>query len=372
VCVCVSMCVCVCVCVCVCEYACARRSNAFLLHSLVSSQVLALLASPGSRGLFSAAMSLSGSPNMSMPLHVMEQQGLQLVAGVGCTGAPDILACMRSKTWQELRAATPQHWAYEGDFDADTVTPHPAPYPGLVIADGVTVQPLQQALARGLVDVPVVFATVLCEGDSGDAQREKWNESDFATFVTQQFRNWPAQVATTINKEYAALAQTRGDFAYYNLNSDACVSCGNAQLAVTAAKGFSSPVYLAINTHWPAKKLYPGSLSDAPKEYPFHTWDTTCAFRTWSRAGLQEDGKLYQPEPSDETYGATLRALWFSLASTGKLPANAKTVDATINFPQSYNTVLLDTIATTVTDFKTDTCNRLYDLGLDERFWWVN
>ena len=70
-----------------------RRSVLPLLMLLVF-QVLALLASPASKGLFQAAMSLSGSPNISMPLTTMEEQGRQLVEAVGCDKHVDVLACM--------------------------------------------------------------------------------------------------------------------------------------------------------------------------------------------------------------------------------------------------------------------------------------
>ena len=69
------------------------------------TNILALLASPASRGLFQAAISLSGSPNISLDLSGAEQQGLQLVQNSSCSprhGA-DLLNCLYDLTPRQVR-----------------------------------------------------------------------------------------------------------------------------------------------------------------------------------------------------------------------------------------------------------------------------
>merc|ERR1712232_1497313 len=62
--------------------------------------VMALLGSPLATGLFSGAMSLSGSPNISMSADVQRMQHQHMADAVGCTrgSSGDIMACLRSKS----------------------------------------------------------------------------------------------------------------------------------------------------------------------------------------------------------------------------------------------------------------------------------
>lgn len=335
------------------------------------TQVLGLLASPGSVGLFAAAMSLSGSPNMTMPLAVMERQGLQLVANAGCAGDADVLACLYSKTTAELQRATPQHWSYEGNFREDTLVPSATPpYPGLVIADGVTVLPLPEALAARVVDVPTVLATMACEDDGHYRDVLTWNESAFDTFLASQLRNWAPGTAATVGRLYAPLAASSAGYAYYSLDADAGVTCGNMVLSSIAGRSFRSPVYLVVNTNRPSQFLYTAT-DTIGKHFPFHTWDTTCAFGTFSKY-ITADGRPFVPAASDLAYGRLLRSLWYSLAKDLRWPSDVFPVNATPKFPSSLYTVVLSDNATNVLDFKTSLCGKLYDLGFTERFWWVN
>eukprot|EP00040_Diaphanoeca_grandis_P042859 m.266211 g.266211 ORF g.266211 m.266211 type:complete len:571 (-) comp65927_c0_seq1:66-1778(-) len=321
------------------------------------TQVLALLASPASNSLFSSAMSLSGSPNISMPLETMEDQGRGLVVAVGCEHHPDVLKCMYSLNTSMLKFSTPSYWSYEGNFDTDTKSPHPVHYPGLVIVDGVTVTvPLEKALARALVDVPILFSTMQAElGCSSD--KMAWRSpTDFDHFCDTQFVQWNNNASAIIATLYVTTAHTNASFAYATLSSDVGVSCGNAKLAVIAGGAFESPVYLAVNTHWP---------STGENPFPFHTFDTTCAFETWEKHNIS-------PRPSDRVYGATIRSVWYALASEGRLPPELTPVTAAAGFPTSYDTLLLNENVSVVHDFKTTACNGLAHLGLDEKFWWVN
>jgi carboxylesterase type B len=326
------------------------------------TQVLALLASPASRGLLHSAMSFSGSPNISAPLAIVEAQGLELVEAVGCSGRKDVLECMYSKDMSTLQALTPKHWSYEGNFESDTKSPRVAPYPGLVMVDGVTVtMPLEEALSNALVDVPTLFATVQAENG---CDRMAWSSaSDFDEFCHTQFASWGTRhgngnVSTAVEALYETAATTNASFAFATLSSDVCVSCGNAKLAVLAGGAFTSPVYLAVSTHWPSHPC-------GGNAFPYHTWDTTCAFETWTRSE-------FAPQPSDRAFGAVVRSVWLAMATSGRLPDEWSPINKAPGFPASYNTLLLSENVTVAKDFKTKTCNRLESLGLDQRYWWVN
>jgi para-nitrobenzyl esterase len=81
-------------------------------HSSGGTSILALLASPASGGLFRAAISLSGSPNITISLADAEAQNAGIFPAAGC-GQGDVkqrLACMRSLDHQALLKAIPGEW----------------------------------------------------------------------------------------------------------------------------------------------------------------------------------------------------------------------------------------------------------------------
>lgn len=64
------------------------------------------LISPGSRGLFHAAISQSGLCDSPLPVATDRRTiADQFIMTLGCTGAADLAACMRGKTMEEVRAA---------------------------------------------------------------------------------------------------------------------------------------------------------------------------------------------------------------------------------------------------------------------------
>lgn len=79
------------------------------------TSVFALLSSSASVGLFSAAISLSGSPNITMDLSAAEAQNAQ-VAAAGCpkqseaASSAAYLACMRNASVEALLHARPPCW----------------------------------------------------------------------------------------------------------------------------------------------------------------------------------------------------------------------------------------------------------------------
>ena len=80
------------------------------------TNIVALLASPASRGLFQAAISLSGSPNITMDLASAEKQGRALVVNTSCRSSTDVAACLRALDVKEVLRATPGSWDYGGTF----------------------------------------------------------------------------------------------------------------------------------------------------------------------------------------------------------------------------------------------------------------
>jgi len=173
------------------------------------TSVLALLASPASRGLFASAVSLSGSPNMTMTADVADRNNQPVFAALGCDSngmegndvkgtfhmggraatVAERYSCLMNKSTAELLEAAstkgigPYH-NHSGLFAQDGLSGFPdcpehcfgpglglAGLPGLPLIDGVT---LTAPLTRGLVvDVPVLFQSVAQEPDLGPAEDDR-------------------------------------------------------------------------------------------------------------------------------------------------------------------------------------------------------
>lgn len=119
----------------------------------------------------------------------------------------------------------------------------------LVYVDGVTISmPLMTALRSALVDVPLYVSTVRDEYDlSPNSTVDGWSWQDLQQdYFNSTFANYPAGTQNVINSFYGPLSQ-REQFpsqAYYDFCTDVCVGCGNHEVAIAAAAGFQSPVYL--------------------------------------------------------------------------------------------------------------------------------
>lgn len=186
-----------------------------------------------------------------MALSELEMQGEELVKAVGCDkndvehtrsgaarDADTVLECMYGLDYRTLQAATPSQWSYSGNFDKDTRHgPASYPYPGIVGVDGNTVPyPIEEAYARAVVDVPVLFATMQSENGVSAAEMAWDKAADFEQYCQAQFLSppWGRGVANETFSLYEKLSTDNASFAYASLTSDVMVSCGNAQLAVTA------------------------------------------------------------------------------------------------------------------------------------------
>jgi hypothetical protein len=89
------------------------------------TSIFALMSSPASKGLFSGAIALSGSPNMSMPMSVAEAQNAPIIQQLQCTSGtiPQQLACLRAKSILDLSLVIPNAWNTPGMWGLELLTP---------------------------------------------------------------------------------------------------------------------------------------------------------------------------------------------------------------------------------------------------------
>ena len=325
--------------------------------------VLALLASPASRGLFSRAMSLSGSPNVTMDRATQRAQHAHIVAALGCGGgggtvnATHTRACLLAKTPAELLKAIPlgkshaagtlsnPSWLMANIFDvprfADGLRA-----PGIAAVDGAVVAaPLLEALARPVVDVPLIVSTMAQE--PGAWPNNMFNASAMSPvqFQQQLAEDWDQVFgdgfAASVVKLYGADVADNAQKAWDTIAADAGVFCGNKR----AASAFKSDVYSLHN------EVY----GTDTKRFAFHGRDLVYATQG---AGAQ---------------GARIRDIWFEFASTGAVAAWTPVGGG----GSGATTMRLTNNATLLAkDFKADVCAlwSAHAGGRDGfgRFWWSN
>ena len=135
------------------------------------TSVLALVSSPLSLDLFQGAISLSGSPNITMDLRTAQTQNGPLVSRLNCSAAEGYptpssrLACLRALSTQTLATSIPPSWSIPG-MNGLPLSPHGQGYAGLVVVDGVLLPlPVQEALKEGVIDVPLLLGNMAQEID---------------------------------------------------------------------------------------------------------------------------------------------------------------------------------------------------------------
>ena len=253
------------------------------------TSIFALLSSPGSRGLFHGAISLSGSPNITIDLPAIEAQFAPLVHKK-CSQSSDaeVLECMYNLKPADVATILPIEY-----LAAPTLPVAPAgqnyvgrrmhevlamrdSITGLPVVDGVTVtMDLLSALRSGLIDVPLLIQSMQCELDSLSPNATIYNmtAAQYQSFLQQYFaaRGWPEGAGDAVYDLYAdEIAQSR-ELGYQNMLAEFSFYCGNAAVAVAAAEG-GVRAYLSIVTRAPDTPLhvFPGQ---PPATYAGHMWD---------------------------------------------------------------------------------------------------
>lgn len=338
------------------------------------TQILAMLASPASKGLFHAAISLSGSPNITMDLAAAESQGEGYVERAGCAGATSVLDCLYGLNSTAAVHATPESW--DPSYTNFPRNPHPPPKAGEVIVDGATVtRPLGQALRAGMMDVTLVLATMSAEMSFvPNATVASWKGAQaFDSFCSDEFAGYPGGAAEQMPHLYRQEAAESPALAYYSALADVGVTCAFQQLGAEAAQGFSRPVYVMYNNQPPAKPFPLPAFGSTPMDMPFHAWDFICGFGLFSFFSNNEtDGA-----PDDLALGAKIRQAWFDIMQTGAIRPSSRCSPVVpvpgSPFPTSTRTCLVNVNASSVEGFKQATCSSLGGFGFSKAsWWWVN
>jgi para-nitrobenzyl esterase len=251
--------------------------------------VCALLASPAAAGLFASALIESGGC-VADARGAALATGTTLVDNVGCSTAPDIPACLRSRTPAELLAALPPVVSVAGGQ---------APYQPNVDGTLLPSAPLE-AIRNGQHNrVPTVIGANADE--TGRDVPLAFSEAEFQAILASTFPN-PA-VRTQVSNLYSSAVFGSARRAYVALTSDLKFICPSRTIARALVGAQTEPVYRYFFTEVPdapGSSVY-GSVHGLELLYVFGVLDI----------------QGYAPTAAERSLSTAVQSYWGGLAANG-------------------------------------------------------
>eukprot|EP01116_Phalansterium_solitarium_P020122 TRINITY_DN5841_c0_g1_i2.p1 TRINITY_DN5841_c0_g1~~TRINITY_DN5841_c0_g1_i2.p1 ORF type:complete len:562 (-),score=97.94 TRINITY_DN5841_c0_g1_i2:163-1809(-) len=328
------------------------------------TSVLALLASPSANGLFHRAISMSGSPNISVPLHVAESIHVDdFVANSPCAGKSSkaLLDCLYGLDLYGVMLNRPTSW--NPDWLMDLPTPGSIISP-LAIVDGVTVtKEVRASLLAGVNDVPLILGTMHEEPDIEPVvDVRNLTVAEYEAYLQKRFSPWGADFYQQVLALYPTASFDGVQQSYDSISADIGVICGNLQLAQSASDGFKSSVFMYITRQRPEVPECFFSGFTYCSTYSYHTFDLDC---------LSNDfGYLLPLLPEDVAFGDYLRGVFAEFASTGRIQDSAWK-DFNASGSEQYVVTELLTNSSIWPMAKKSQCDFWHSQGFDV-FWWQN
>lgn len=363
------------------EYFGGNKDSVTLIgQSSGGTSIFALLASNDSKGLFHNAISLSGSPNITMPLAQAQKNHYEdVVRNSICDpekyNIDSVYSCLMKLSGQEVLKLAPLKWYVSGEFNDNKH--NGSKYPGLVIVDGSTVNlPIHEALQFAINDVNLIVQVLEQELELLPCEEAlrllNYTYSDFEKYLKNKFSSWnpknPDLVGDTLIRLYDNKKQNV-KLMMNSIISDIVFTCGNIYLAKTAGTYFKSNVYFNIVKQRPS---HPISIPFPPfqVELAFHDWDLIAASEVFHTFFYGEyEYPHYEPNESDLLFGYVLRRSWFDLMHKGKAD-NLHTIS---KYDHTYKANVYENDSVfAVENYKKDICHKLHKLGFDEKFWVTN
>jgi para-nitrobenzyl esterase len=249
-----------------------------------------LLAAPSAQGLFWVAAIESGPvPAERLPsLSNLEAADLSFVAAAGCSGAPDVLACMRA-------------------VPADSIVNLQTPY-RFYSAVGSPFLPTDPFLALQQNGSPVPFLI--------GTNREEWTLFDrgnlgidttaYGTLVHQEFDALGVGVANQVLTLYPAAAFSTPGYALVGVDTDWNMTCETRNIARAASGPHRKPVWRYLYTHVLENDAALQTLR------AFHGQELFVLFGNFSSLS-----STYAPTPAEVALTSTMMGYWTRFAATG-------------------------------------------------------
>lgn len=331
------------------------------------TSVWTMMMSPLAKGLFSAAVDMSGSYVYKATLREAEKDNLVFLNKTGCKDAP----CLRGLSVRQVLQAVPWQdypsWAFDDGVELPTRGLLVGP---VAVVDGHVLPDAPFSMwDRGggeYSDVPFVIGTTEQEVDFAPSAPNisDWTWADYQWFVTEKLSTFnetlPRQALELYPSSAPCPTQTRcPERAYTTMASDIRVSCPNHDLATRAAAALKSPVYRYLVTHTPSRAINTSDFLNFPARFSFHCLDSFAFFR-----GLEP--LLGSPLPeSDQRFQDLITHHLTHFAKNGKMEA------AWPEFPSSLALLSEELEAVQTNSSRVSRCelwekNGLYDYA------WIN
>ncbi|GLD55686.1 uncharacterized protein AKAME5_000812600 [Lates japonicus] len=316
------------------------------------TSVWTLMMSPLAKGLFHAAVDMSGAYVYNTTLERAESDNLVFLRKTGCRD----LSCLRRLSVRQILQAVP--WQEYPSWAADEMTDLPTRgrFTGSVaVVDGYVLEalPFKMWEKKGgrYSDVPFVVGTTEQEADLSPlaGNISTWTWGDYRWFVTEKLKSFSESLPKDALDLYPSSAPCPTsdrcpERAYTTMVSDIRVTCPNNDLAWRAAAALNSPVYRYVVTHIPSGPVnVSGDLLPFPSRFSFHCLDAVAFF-----GGLES--ALGKPlSDKDRSFQDLITRHLVSFARTGKMgeewpeyPSTTALLSHSLNLAQNYSAARCD------------------------------
>ncbi|KAF3686176.1 Liver carboxylesterase [Channa argus] len=289
------------------------------------TSVWTLMVSPLAKGLFHAAVDMSGSYVYNATLKQAESDNLVFLNKTGCRD----LTCLRNLSFKKILQAVP--WQEYPSWAADELTDLPTRghFLGPVaVVDGFVLKapPFEVWEKKGgdYSDVPFLVGTTEQEADFSPPARNisMWSYDDYRWFVTEKLKSFNESLPKKALELYKSsdpcpTSDRCPERLFTTMVSDIRVTCPNNDLAQRAAAALESPVYRYVVTHTPSGPVNTTvDLLPFPSRFSFHCLDAVAFF-----GGLE----LVLGKPlskKDMSFQDLITHHFVNFAKTGKMLSN--------------------------------------------------
>lgn len=346
--------------------------------------IFALYAAPSANGLFTGALSMSGSPNITQNAFEKRLQDAPIIEALGCGGSivgPERLKCLRALPASNLSAAMPNSWNTPGIFGwLPSGLPSPLSggmnYAGIVHVDGkVLTSSFADSLSNQTVNASLIISNMEAECDGGPAivvrnfTQSQWNET-----VLSAFSSWPSGgkvEANTILSAYYEMSTIDPQLAYDAISADYGLTCAGRsiaqQLQAPLTNNRTREVYLLFNAM--TRSQY--SPNGAAK-WPSHGLDLQELGWSWSfnptSVDLSEAEIMHHLLKDYATGKGTMPSDW----SWPTVAGPGASVDSIYTLVLSLFDVYPGGGVRIEKEWRRDQCNALNMIGMGQEYWWCD
>ncbi|XP_074513586.1 para-nitrobenzyl esterase [Sebastes fasciatus] len=250
------------------------------------TSVWTMMTSPLAKGLFRAAVDMSGSYVYNATLERAESDNLVFLKKTGCRDR----SCLRRLSIRQVLQAIP--WQEYPSWAADDLVELPVRglFVGPVaVVDGYVLEaPPFEVWEKKAEhsDVPLVVGTTEQEVDFSPpaANISMWTWGDYRWFVTDKLQSFSENLPRGALELYPSsdpcpTTDRCPERAYTTMVSDVRVTCPNNDLAWRAAAALDSPVYRYVVTYTPSGPVNMSTdLLQFPSRFSFHGLDAVTFF----------------------------------------------------------------------------------------------